>query len=191
MLHESSPGPKATACGGSAVSSSTRSWCAPWRLPAAKWSRRSSTKRRRFEEVSSYPSPTDVPQNIEPFEVGKTPEEPSELSVDTLMLEPPGPMIPEEKASDDGFSSSDTGGGIATASNDANLGGLGGFDVKSFGFGPAFRGKGGVGVGVGSGTHAARGGDEFGFAGATPTGGRPCWAAAAAPSNRSGPWRPP
>ena len=57
-----------------------------------------------FEEVSSYPSPTDVPQNIEPFEVGKTPEEPSELSVDTLMLEPPGPMIPEEKASDDGFS---------------------------------------------------------------------------------------
>ncbi len=68
------------------------------------------------EEVSSYPSPTDVPQNIEPFEVGKTPEEePSEFGVDTLMLEPPGPMIPEEKASDDGSSSSDTGGGIDAA----------------------------------------------------------------------------
>jgi hypothetical protein len=122
-----------------------------------------------FEQVS-YPSPTDVPQNVEPFEVGTTPEDPSELSVDTLTLEPPGQMIPAEKSYDDKSAVPDVpdtnaGGGMAAASNEPNLGGLGGFDVKSLGPGPAIRGKGGVGIGVGSGTRPGTGGDEFGFAG--------------------------
>ncbi len=114
-------------------------------------------------EVSSYPSPADVPQNVEPFELGKAPEAPTELSVDTLTLPPPGEPASAEKSLDDDLSATDSGGGMAAASNEPNLGGLGGFEVRASGLGPAFQGEGGVGVGIGTGTHAGTGGDQFGF----------------------------
>lgn len=125
-----------------------------------------------FEEAN-LEKPPDVPQQIERFEVGETPEDPTELNTDTLTLEKPAQIAQEEKFYDESatFSEAKSGGGIASNTNQPNLGGLGGFDVKGLGPGPALKGKGGVGVGVGTGTHPGSGGDGWGF-GARGTGHR-------------------
>ena len=110
-----------------------------------------------FDEANVQ-RPTDVPQEIERFEVGQTPDDPTELNVDTLTLEQPAPMAQEEKYYDDSATFIEKGGGVAASANQPNLGGLGGFDIKGLGPGPAVKGKGGVGVGVGSGIHPGSGG---------------------------------
>lgn len=109
----------------------------------------------------------DVPQDIERFDVGETPEEPTELNNDTLALEKPAAVAVEEKYYDDSATFTEAGGGVAANTTQPNLGGLGGFDIKGLAStGPAVKGKGGgVGVGVGSGTHAGMGGDGWGFGG--------------------------
>ncbi len=117
-----------------------------------------------FDEAS-MDKPTDVPKEIERFEVGETPEDPTELSTDTLALEKPATAAVEEKYYDDSPNFTEKGGGVSVASNQPNLGGLGGFDIKGIGSGPAVKGKGGVGVGVGTGTHPGSGGDGWGFGG--------------------------
>ena len=118
-----------------------------------------------FEEAK-IDKPADVPKEIERFEVGETPEDPTELNTETLTLEKPAQMAQEEKYYDD---SATFHRGRAAAwrrpRNQPNLGGLGGFDIKGLGAGPAVKGKGGVGVGVGTGTHPGSGGDGWGFGG--------------------------
>jgi hypothetical protein len=116
-----------------------------------------------FEEAKI--EKTDVPQDIERFDVGETPEEPTELNNDTLALEKPGSVAVDEKYYDDSATFTEAGGGVAATTNEPNLGGLGGFDIKGLASGPAVKGKGGVGVGVGGGTHAGSGGDGYGFGG--------------------------
>ena len=108
----------------------------------------------------------EVPQEIERFEIGETPEDPTELSTETLTLEKPAQLTQEAQYYDDSPVFSEAGGGVAVAaSNQPNLGGLGGFDIKALGAGPAVRGKGGVGIGVGTGVHAGTGGQGWGFGG--------------------------
>ena len=143
-----------------------------------------------FEEAT-IDKDVDVPKEIERFDVGETPVDPSDLSTDTLTMEKPAQMEQDEKTHDDSGKFVEAGGGIQANTNLPNLGGLGGFDVKAFGSGPAVKGKGGVGVGVGTGTHAGSGGDGWGFGGRGQALAKPCWPAAAAPANRSGPWPPP
>ena len=116
-----------------------------------------------FEEAKI--DKADVPKEIERFEVGETPEDPTELSTDTLSLEKPAQMAQDEKYYDDSATFHEAGGGMASSSTQPNLGGLGGFDIKGLGPGPAVKGKGGVGVGVGTGTHPGSGGDGWGFGG--------------------------
>lgn len=106
-----------------------------------------------------------VPTDIERFDVGETPEEPTELSSDTLALDKPATVAVEEKYYDDSATFTEGGGGVASNSNEPNFGGLGGFDIKSLAAGPAVKGKGGVGVGIGTGAHAGIGGDGWGFGG--------------------------
>ena len=133
----------------------------------------------------------DVPVDIERFEVGETPEEPTELNTDTLGLAKPAAMASEAEYYDESPVFEHKGGGVASAAKEPNAVGLGGFDIQGIGAGPAVKGRGGVGVGAGAGripAAAARAGDSAGAAAATA---RPCWPAAAAPSNRSGPWPPP
>ncbi len=123
-----------------------------------------------FEEAN-VPQTVEVPQQIERFEVSQTPEDPTELSNETLSLEKPAQMTQDEKHYDDSSKLLEQGGGgRPMAASQTNLGGLGGFDIQGIGNGPAVRGKGGVGGGVGTGTHAGSGGDDLGFA--TRTGHR-------------------
>jgi hypothetical protein len=125
-----------------------------------------------FEEAT-LDKAIDVPKEIERFEVGETPEDPTELSTDTLALEKPGELAQEEKHYDDSatFTEASGGGASNATSNQPNLGGLGGFDIKGFGAGPAAKSKGGVGVGVGMGNQAGSGGQGMGF-GSRGTGSR-------------------
>ncbi len=119
-------------------------------------------------EAAELPKPIDVPLEIERFEIGQAPEEPTELNVDTLALDLPGAVAQTEKYYDASPTFSDKpGGGVPDATGGPNLGGLGGFDLRGIGPGPAVRGKGGVGAGVGTGIHPGSGGDGFGFASRT------------------------
>ncbi|MBN1394918.1 MAG: terpene cyclase/mutase family protein [Pirellulales bacterium] len=119
-----------------------------------------------FDEVE-LAKPDDVPleqEEIEPFDVSQTPLEPTELTTDTLTLEKPAQLAQEEKYYDDSPIFSERGGGTPSGS-EGDFGGLGGFDIKGVGAGPAVRGKGGVGSGLGTGTHPGRGGSGWGFGG--------------------------
>ena len=93
---------------------------------------------------------------IEHFEIGETPLEPTVLNTESL-TEPPASMEQTAQYNDDSAVFEEAGGGIA-ATQAANLGGLGGFDVAALGPGPAVKGPGGVGVGVGTGDKAGSGG---------------------------------
>ncbi len=117
-----------------------------------------------FDAVKIEP-PVEAPQEIERFELGHTPDEPTELNTDTLSLEKPGQIAQEERHYDDSETFSERGGGIATTTSRSNLAGVAGLDIRSLTAGPAVRGKGGVGGAVGTGIHFGAGGDAVGFSG--------------------------
>jgi hypothetical protein len=117
-----------------------------------------------FEEAKIDAKP-EVPDKIERFELGETPVDPTELSTDTLTLEKPAQVAQEAEFNDDSDKFEHRGGGVASDSKQPDTGGLGGFDIKAIGPGPAVKGRGGVGVGVGTGTHAGSGGSGSGFGG--------------------------
>jgi len=99
------------------------------------------------------------PEPIKPFDMGETPEDPTELTDETLTLEPPGQKAQTELYYDDNPVFIE-GGGLSkdVTSTQPNLGGMGGFEIKGFGPGPAVRARGGgVGNSVGDG--------GFGFGG--------------------------
>ncbi len=100
---------------------------------------------------------------IEHFEIGETPLEPTVLNTESL-TEPPASMEQTAQYNDDNAVFEAAGGGIATTQQ-ANLTGLGGFDVSAIGAGPKVTGPGGVGVGVGTGDKAGSGGAGEGFGG--------------------------
>jgi hypothetical protein len=117
-----------------------------------------------FEEAKIDPKP-DVPEKIERFELGETPEDPTELSTDTLTLEKPAQLAQEAEFNDNSDRFEHKGGGMPSDGKQPDTGGLGGFDIKGIGPGPAVKGRGGVGIGVGTGTHPGSGGDGWGFGG--------------------------
>lgn len=117
-----------------------------------------------FEEAK-VEVPKEVPKEIERFEIGETPEDPTELSTETLDLEKPAQMAQEAEYNDDSPIFEKRGGGMPSTTNQPNLGGLGGFDIKGLGPGPAVKNRGGVGSGVGTGTSFGSGGDGSGFGG--------------------------
>ena len=102
--------------------------------------------RQSFEEAK-IDRPLVAPQAIERFEIGATPDEPTELNTDTLELEKPGQIGVEGgrievpgATSGEGTAAaglSEPGGGVGIAGAQPNLGGLGGFDIKSLTAGPA------------------------------------------------------
>ena len=121
-----------------------------------------------LDEAPAFEARTDteIPEpEIEHFDVGDTSIEPTELNTDTLTLAD-SQIAQEEQINttpDDPFEEAG-GGGIVTDAQ-PTLGGLGGFDVKAIGSGPAVKGPGGVGVGVGYGTGPGSGGAGSGFGG--------------------------
>jgi hypothetical protein len=115
-----------------------------------------------FEEAKVDPA-TEAPPKVERFEVGETPEDPTELNTNTLTLEKPAQLAREAEFNDQSEHFEHRGGGMPSDSKQPNVGGLGGFDIEATGAGPAVRGKGGVGIGIGTGTHPGSGGSGFGF----------------------------
>jgi len=119
-----------------------------------------------FEDAGSAVTGITPPE-IERFELGDdSGEDPTEQPTDLQLYERPAAVAQEEAYFDDNPEFSDKGGGgIANAPKDANFGGLGGFDMKALGAGPAVHGQGGVGLGAGFGTRPGSGGEGTGFGG--------------------------
>lgn len=113
-----------------------------------------------FESALEEPS---LDGDLTRFEVGETPLEPTVLDTESLTLEAPK-FEQTEQFNDNSAVFEERGGGMA-ATTDAAFGGLGGFDFKAIGDGPAVTGAGGVGTGVGTGTRGGSGGDGVGFGG--------------------------
>jgi len=106
-----------------------------------------------------------APEKIERFDVGETPDDPTELNTNTLTLEKPAQLAQAAEFNDDSEHFEHRGGGMPSDSKQPNVGGAGGFDIQEVGSGPSAKGKGGVGVGIGTGTHAGSGGSGWGFGG--------------------------
>jgi hypothetical protein len=102
---------------------------------------------------------TDIPE-IDQFEVGETPLDPTILDTESLTLDAP-PV--EEQFNDNSPIFEEAGGGIT--GGESQFGGLGGFNVASTGIGPAIRGGGGVDAGAGFGKNLGTGGAGEGFYG--------------------------
>lgn len=117
-----------------------------------------------FEEAKVEPA-SFAPEKIERFEVGETPEDPTELNTGTLMLEKPAQLAQEAEFNDDSTHFEHRGGGMPSESKQPNIGGFGGFDISDAGSGPTAKGRGGVGIGIGTGIHAGSGGSGWGFGG--------------------------
>jgi len=118
----------------------------------------SSSKEAATTSAMVRPAPPD--------EEAETPDEPKELSTETLTLQPMAQIAQTEQYNDNNPVFSERGGGgMEMDSNQPSLGGLGGFDVMAYGAGPAVRGPGGVGSGVGTGKDPGSGGDGMGFGG--------------------------
>lgn len=113
-----------------------------------------------FETALEDPN---VDGDLTRFDVGETPLEPTVLDTESLTLEAPH-FEQTEQFNDNSPVFEERGGGMAVAA-DAAFGGLGGFDFKALGDGPAVTGPGGVGTGVGTGTSGGSGGDGAGFGG--------------------------
>ncbi len=109
---------------------------------------------------------TALPEpNLTRFEVGETMIEPTVLNTETLrMTEAPAIEQAEEMNENPNAPFEHAGGGMANAKV-PSLGGLGGFDIKAIGTGPAVRGPGGIGTGSGAGGGPGSGGHGSGFGG--------------------------
>jgi hypothetical protein len=98
------------------------------------------------------------------FEVGETSIEPSVLNTETLSMVEAPEIEQTEQINDESPIFEAAGGGAGSRTNVPALGGLGGFDIKAIGAGPAVRGPGGVGSGTGS-SGSGLGGIGEGFGG--------------------------
>ncbi|HWB11824.1 MAG TPA: prenyltransferase/squalene oxidase repeat-containing protein [Pirellulales bacterium] len=102
------------------------------------------------------------PSQIDPFQVGEAPLDPTVLDTESLLMNEP-PAV-EEQINDDSPVFEEAGGGTQSASVMPG-GGLGGFDFDAVGDGPAVRGLGGVGGGEGTSDTGGSGGAGNGFGG--------------------------
>ncbi|MGQ9574436.1 MAG: hypothetical protein ACUVUC_03895 [Thermoguttaceae bacterium] len=118
---------------------------------------------------ASREEPKMPPPQLDHFELGDAPLEPTELTTETLTLtQPPGDGAfgETDEYYDDSPIFTPRGGGMPwSATVGPTLGGIGGFDIKGIGPGPAVIGKGGVGIGLGEGTSPGAGGPGIGFGG--------------------------
>ena len=116
---------------------------------------------KKDEDIHSFEASTDpvTPEaEIEHFELGDTPDTPSELTTDTLMLETP--TVTEQINTTDADPFEEAGGGMGSA--EVSFGGGAGFEIKGIGAGPALKNMGGIG-GSGESNKPGSGGKGEGF----------------------------
>jgi hypothetical protein len=104
------------------------------------------------------------PQPLERFDLTGTPEEPTELTTESLTMEPPGQEAQEAMKYDDSGKPFEMEGGGTEAGSESAVGGLG-FNIKAAGMGPVLSGKGGVETAKGAGQGFGKGGAGVGFGG--------------------------
>jgi len=107
---------------------------------------------------ASDAEPPAPPAQLEKFEMGDPPLDPTELNTDTLMA-PPTPLTDDVGAP----AGMTEGGGMRNNAAGLQLGGLGGFTVVATGPGAKVTGKGGIGGGAGMGDRPGSGGTGSGF----------------------------
>lgn len=103
-------------------------------------------------------------EEIERFDIGDAPLDPTELNTDSLMSkDPAGQAAQEALHYDDSPMFEEQGGGAVTGTDDG-AGGLG-FNIKAAGLGPVLHGGGGADLGKGEGAGFGKGGAGEGFGG--------------------------
>ena len=107
-----------------------------------------------------------VPETeIEHFDVGETPIEPSQLDTDTLSLVEAPQIAQEAQVNTTAADPFVEAGGGTSAGVEGNMGAGGTFDLIATGPGAASRGTGGLGGGLGTGRNPGSGGAGSGFGG--------------------------
>jgi hypothetical protein len=101
-------------------------------------------------------------QPLERFDLTGTPEEPTELTTESLTMEPPAQEAQEAIKYDDSGKPFEMEGGGIEAGAENTAGGLG-INLKASGPGPALLGKGGLEAGKGTGQGFGKGGAGVGF----------------------------
>ena len=151
---------------------------------------RSSSEAPSFEEAKVEDG-SDAPKEIERFEVGETPEDPTELSTDTLTLEKPAQMAQEREVQrrQPEFHEHGRRHGRRPATSRTSAASAGSTSRDSAPARPSRARRRGRGRGQPAPIPAAAA-TAGASADAAPAAARPCWPAAAAPGNRSGPWPP-
>ncbi|MCC6127039.1 MAG: terpene cyclase/mutase family protein [Pirellulales bacterium] len=104
------------------------------------------------------------PKPLEPFDLAGTPEEPTELTTESLTMEPPAQEAREAIKYDDSGKPFEMEGGGTESGLETGVGGLG-LNIKASGLGPVLSGKGGVESGRGTGQGFGKGGAGIGFGG--------------------------
>jgi hypothetical protein len=104
------------------------------------------------------------PQPLEPFDLTGTPEEPTELTTESLTMQPPAQEAQDAIKYDDSGKPFEMEGGSTETGSETGVGGLG-FNIKAVGLGPVLAGKGGVESGRGTGQGFGKGGAGMGFGG--------------------------
>jgi hypothetical protein len=122
----------------------------------------------QFEADTQKP-PEQKQPDVDPvvdkqYDIGETPEDPTELTTETLTAPPPGQVEQQEDYIDDSAGYEARGGGTTNAAKDPSAAGAG-FDVMAWGTGAKVTGKGGVGTGLGTGVNPGSGGSGTGFGG--------------------------
>ena len=84
-----------------------------------------------FESAKTEPAEKDPPP-LEKFEIGETPEEPTELTTETLTMEKPAVAEQKEQYNDDSDKFAERRGGTTSSTKDPAVGGLGGFSVLAY-----------------------------------------------------------
>jgi hypothetical protein len=102
-------------------------------------------------------------EEVERFDVGKAPLDPTELTTESLTMKDAGQAQQEALFYDDSKEFEEQGGG-SLMGKDTAAGGLG-FNFKANGLGPMLSGGGGADLGKGAGTGFGKGGEGMGFGG--------------------------
>ena len=111
-----------------------------------------------FESVMD----TAIPESdLTQFDIPDAPLEVTELTTESLMITEPQTVAADAQFNDDSAEFTESGGGVASATDDNSFG-LGGFSVAA---GPGAAGGGGIGFGKGEGKNAGKGGAGEGFGG--------------------------
>jgi len=122
----------------------------------------SKPKFELFEMLDESAAQPEV--ELQKFEVGETPLDPTELTTESLTEFEAKPLAQDEQYNDDSDIFEESGGGRPVESDELNLGGAG-MELFRDQPGPVLDGDGGVGIGIGTGENPGTGGAGHAFGG--------------------------